>query len=544
MALTGTAVSTLPKTLLVKPHAMALQMGGLQNSSSRLVAKKNTVKFQQMFLPLEGTDVNFRGSQTFIPFKDVTFSLVSQVWSNHSAAALQRVRVAFHDALKIMTSQPRSTSNSWLFALLHLDTFDARRRKLTHSFATRLLASENDIVRALACSDAISTSTFWSNFCKVVHRPRARRDAIELHKIFDDIYEVTRKSGQVVIPDTFQTKVLKWLGNNYDLLKDVKLQFVTTVFNLITHESSVFNPIRSKRPGVATADKDVAIYKTAEDTFGRVESTHSATAANTFKYDSFHAIILLKTHHPTAFTEEQFMDFTNTAMKWFMKCYDTDKQYRYPHLMWDSLPKASASQVHPHAQASLSAARHYGIMEHIRLSAEHYADQHDGSNYFSHLLQTPKKDHEVFIMSRTSGEDFFRLIYYTIRTFIDNLKRPAFSMAMFLPRLEPFSAPTSEDIPAVARIITRGPPDNPRNDISAMELFAASNVNVDPFTVIQHIKNTISRNKKTAQPSPHVDNVLIDQKKEDAPQATQDKPGIKQDSKDAENQVQEHQEVL
>eukprot|EP00058_Branchiostoma_floridae_P018905 XP_002604394.1 hypothetical protein BRAFLDRAFT_79303 [Branchiostoma floridae] len=101
-----------------------------------------------------------------------------EVWSNHSAAALQRVRVAFHDALKIMTSQPRSTSNSWLFALLRLDTFDARRRKLTHSFATRLLASENDIVRALSCSDAVSTSTFWSNYCKVVHRPRARRDAM------------------------------------------------------------------------------------------------------------------------------------------------------------------------------------------------------------------------------------------------------------------------------------------------------------------------------------------------------------------------------
>eukprot|EP00058_Branchiostoma_floridae_P013411 XP_002598899.1 hypothetical protein BRAFLDRAFT_90068 [Branchiostoma floridae] len=102
----------------------------------------------------------------------------TQVWSNHSAAALQRVRVAFHDALKIMTSQPRSTSNSWLFAMLRLDTFDARRRKLTHSFATRLLASENDIVRALSCSDAVATSTFWSNYCKVVHRPRARRDAM------------------------------------------------------------------------------------------------------------------------------------------------------------------------------------------------------------------------------------------------------------------------------------------------------------------------------------------------------------------------------
>ncbi|KAI8522069.1 hypothetical protein Bbelb_018230 [Branchiostoma belcheri] len=42
-------------------------------------------------------------------------------------------------------SQPRSTSNSLFFAQLGVDTFDARRRKLTHSFAARLLASGNGI---------------------------------------------------------------------------------------------------------------------------------------------------------------------------------------------------------------------------------------------------------------------------------------------------------------------------------------------------------------------------------------------------------------
>ena len=56
--------------------------------------------------------------------------------------------------------------------------------------------------------------------------------------------------------------------------------------------------------------------KTAEDTFGRIESEHSATAANAFKYDAYHALILLKTHHPLLFSEEQFMDFMSTAMKW------------------------------------------------------------------------------------------------------------------------------------------------------------------------------------------------------------------------------------
>ncbi|KAI8516772.1 hypothetical protein Bbelb_053530 [Branchiostoma belcheri] len=42
-------------------------------------------------------------------------------------------------------SQPRSTSNSLLFAQMGIHTFDARRRKLTHSFAARLLASDGDV---------------------------------------------------------------------------------------------------------------------------------------------------------------------------------------------------------------------------------------------------------------------------------------------------------------------------------------------------------------------------------------------------------------
>ena len=43
-----------------------------------------------------------------------------------------------------------------------------------------------------------------------------------------------------------------------------------------------------------------------------------------------------------------------------MKVYETDKQWRYPHMVWDSLPQASASQVHPHAHLLLNPVRHYG----------------------------------------------------------------------------------------------------------------------------------------------------------------------------------------
>ncbi|XP_070558430.1 uncharacterized protein [Ptychodera flava] len=333
----------------------------------------------------------------------------------------------------------------------------------------------------------------------------------ELYGKFIDIYSVTRRAGQVIIPDTFQTKVLKWLNNDEELFKEVKLQFITSIFNKYTHESAIFNPLRSKRPGVS-GDEEIKEYveeqvkksekdcdfcayqfKTAEDTFGRIESEHSATAANTFKYDAYHALVIMKSHSPLDFSEVQFLDMMDTAMKWFMKVHEMDKNYKYPHLMWDNLSKASASQIHPHAQASVGPVRHYGLMEHIHLEAMEYSRSNNGNNYFTDLVQihkalglttslgsatamayiTPKKDNEVIILSKTPSKDFFQLLYYTIRAYMDDLQLYAWSLAMFLPKLEPYGKPTSDDIPAIVRIISRGPANNPRNDISAMELFAA-----------------------------------------------------------------------
>ncbi|KAI8487237.1 hypothetical protein Bbelb_350350 [Branchiostoma belcheri] len=45
-------------------------------------------------------------------------------------------------------------STSYLFAMNRTDTFDAKRRKLTHSFVSRLLSSDNKIIHLLVHSDA------------------------------------------------------------------------------------------------------------------------------------------------------------------------------------------------------------------------------------------------------------------------------------------------------------------------------------------------------------------------------------------------------
>lgn len=62
----------------------------------------------------------------------------------------------------------------------------------------------------------------------------------------------------------------------------------------------------------------IFLRNTAEDTFGRVESEHSFTAANTFKLDSWHTLILLKKHHPLNWTYVEYSDLMNTAQKWLV----------------------------------------------------------------------------------------------------------------------------------------------------------------------------------------------------------------------------------
>ncbi|XP_022081099.1 uncharacterized protein LOC110974072 [Acanthaster planci] len=352
-------------------------------------------------------------------------------------------------------------------------------------------------------------------------------DCSNMYNTFSGIYDVNRRSGQLIIPETFQTKLLKWLGNDEELLKEAKLQFITSVYNKYTHEHTLLNPFRAKRPMEGGEDMDEYLadlvkktekncdfcdykYKTAEDTFGRIESDLSATAANTFKMDGFHTLVILKNHDPRILSEEQFLDAMHVSMKWFMKVYDTDKQYRYPHMIWDNLPKASCSQVHPHAQIMLSPVRHYGGIEHFRLAAMKYGRENQGRNYFTDLMKahnalgltvslgnatalaylTPRKDNDVMILSKTPCQDFFRLVYFTLRAFMDR-KMYAWSMAIFLPKLEPWSTPDYDDIPAIARIVTRGAPSSTRSDIGAMELFSINNVNLDPFVVVKTLKAAV-----------------------------------------------------
>lgn len=105
---------------------------------------------------------------------------------------------------------------------------------------------------------------------------------------------------------------------------------------------------------------------------------------------------------------------------------------------------------------------------------------------------TPKKENEVIVISKAANSDFFQLFFCAIQALFDQ-KLYAISSATVYPSMDYFDAPLPSDLPAMARIISRGGATSPRSDISSMELFGASNVNSDPWKVIKDVQQSIAK---------------------------------------------------
>ncbi len=87
----------------------------------------------------------------------------------------------------------------------------------------------------------------------------------------------------------------------------------------------------------------------------RIETTHTVTASNLFKYcEPCHGLILFKHHHPLHFDQQQVAELLCTAHQWFAASQQAHPEANYPFFLWNCLPRAGASQFHGHAQVMLS----------------------------------------------------------------------------------------------------------------------------------------------------------------------------------------------
>lgn len=73
----------------------------------------------------------------------------------------------------------------------------------------------------------------------------------------------------------------------------------------------------------------------------RVESEHTVTASNLFKYcEPCHGLVLFKHHHPLQFSQQQVSELLNTASEWFRASLALQPEAPYPFFLWNCLSRA------------------------------------------------------------------------------------------------------------------------------------------------------------------------------------------------------------
>ncbi len=332
------------------------------------------------------------------------------------------------------------------------------------------------------------------------------------------IFEVSETVGTLDPPPEMEAWITKLFGS----VDAVRRQRIVRVTNRVTFEGALFNALRAQRPmeakGVDEARKTIAESVgdpfdapetgTPADAFGRVRGAHGITASNIAKYDGHHGVLVFARHDPLAPMDEATLaDHVATARRWADAAHASDPEARFYLLMWNSLWRAGGSIVHGHMQMVVTRGRHYPRVDALRRQAALYRETH-ARDYFDDvfLVHTslglgfevggarvmaslvPIKEREVVIVGRPGQDE--RALVPAIAHALDayrSLGVVSHNMVAYVPPLAGDAAEWSA-FPPVVRLVDRGDPANRTSDIGAMELYAASVISADPFTVSEALR--------------------------------------------------------
>ena len=73
----------------------------------------------------------------------------AQLWAKYKKASLQKLQVAYNDAMRILLKRPRWSSASEMFVAARVNTFNAVLRNVMYKFMCRLDVSENSVIIGL-----------------------------------------------------------------------------------------------------------------------------------------------------------------------------------------------------------------------------------------------------------------------------------------------------------------------------------------------------------------------------------------------------------
>ena len=102
----------------------------------------------------------------------ITPLYTAQLWSNYKYMSMQRLKVAYNDAMRLLLRVPRWHSASQLFVSTRVPTSEALLRQLMFSFMCCLDKSENHILEALVSplkSCYRFTSKLWRHWCNSLY---------------------------------------------------------------------------------------------------------------------------------------------------------------------------------------------------------------------------------------------------------------------------------------------------------------------------------------------------------------------------------------
>lgn len=328
----------------------------------------------------------------------------------------------------------------------------------------------------------------------------------DLQKVFSRIFLLEVVRGRLKLPQP----MVPWVERQFGQVGNVTTQNIVKITNLITLESSIYNPLRSLRPhqfsagGRADEGTDVddlfaiPLERTPEDIFGRVEGRHCVTGANIAKCDQYHCIIVFKNADPLDYSCNEVADYIETGWRWAQRAHDFDPLARYCLFLWNCTNRAGASIRHGHAQVLLSRGAHYAKVEQLRRAALEYRKK-CGSSYFDDLFEvhralglgwqtgdvrtlvylTAIKQNEVMVISPDLSGPLTGEIYRVLACFRDCLNVKSFNVGIVFP---PLGDRTDwDEFPVIARMVDRGDTANTSSDFSAMEFYGANMVQSDPW---------------------------------------------------------------
>lgn len=339
--------------------------------------------------------------------------------------------------------------------------------------------------------------------------------------LFRRIYAVITMGGGLRLPPSMQP----WVVQQFGSVDAVTRQQIVRVANKVTGEEAIFNWLRNLRPIEPKGRDDLETRlrrasrqdtfhlpekSTPEDLFGRVVGKHCITASNVAKYDGLHGLVIFNDFNPLRFSREQVVDYLDVGWEWARRAQVIEPSARYFLFIWNCLWRAGASIYHGHAQVILTRDRHYAKIEGLRRAALDYRQEH-GRDYFEDLFLahrslgcaiekegvkilahlTPFKDNEVMLMAGELNLSLKERVYEVLAFLRDELKVTSFNLSLVTPPLAA-TEESWEGFPVIVRVVDRGDPDSQASDVGAIEIYAASVVASDPFTLTRKLRQYLS----------------------------------------------------